>query len=71
MHGEGIFEWKDGRIYVGWYLNDEKHGNQGLYRFSSGKIMYGSWENGKFHGEGYSLTPISEEDLIVEKGIWE
>lgn len=65
MHGEGIFEWTDGRLYVGCYENDEKHGHEGLYRFSNGKIMYGSWENGNLHGEGYTLTPIGGAEKIV------
>jgi len=50
MHGEGIFDWQDGRLYVGGYKNDVKHGHEGLYRFSNGKILYGSWEDGNFQG---------------------
>ena len=26
MHGKGVYQWKDGRIYQGDYLNDKKHG---------------------------------------------
>lgn len=26
MHGQGLFEWPDGRSYVGEYVNDKKNG---------------------------------------------
>jgi len=26
MHGKGTFKWPDGRVYVGEYFEDKKHG---------------------------------------------
>lgn len=53
MHGEGIFDWQDGRLYIGSYYEDEKSGSEGIYRFQSGKILFGTWKHGMIHGLGY------------------
>ena len=45
MDGKGKFEWPDGRIYVGEYLEDKKHG-YGEFLWPGGEKKYeGFWEN--------------------------
>ena len=36
MEGKGTFTWADGRIYVGSYLNDKKHG-VGVFKWPDGR----------------------------------
>lgn len=37
MNGRGIYLWKDGRKYEGFYLNDKKHG-YGIYIWPDGRV---------------------------------
>lgn len=46
MHGYGVFEWPDGRLYEGTYVEDVKHG-VGTFKWPDGKIYTGGWGNGK------------------------
>lgn len=50
MHGKGTLYYEDGRVYIGEYLNDEKHG-YGIYEWPNGKKYEGGWVNGKQMGE--------------------
>jgi hypothetical protein len=36
MEGKGTFTWADGRIYVGDYKNDKKHGT-GIFKWPDGR----------------------------------
>ena len=45
MHGEGTFEWKDGRKYVGRYINGEKNG-YGEFYWPDKTTYKGSWREG-------------------------
>ena len=36
MHGEGTYTWKDGRKYVGQYVDDRKNGF-GVYTWADGR----------------------------------
>jgi len=51
MEGKGTFTWADGRIYVGDYKNDKKHGT-GIFKWPDGRQYDGEWKNGKQHGNG-------------------
>ena len=58
MDGKGKFEWPDGRIYVGEYLEDKKHG-YGEFLWPGGEKKYeGFWENDQPHGRG----------ILIERG---
>lgn len=46
MHGNGTFEWPDGRKYIGGWRNNLPHGKSQLIN-SKGEIKFGLWENGK------------------------
>lgn len=38
MNGKGSYFWKDGRKYIGSYLNDQKHGF-GKYYWNDGRVF--------------------------------
>jgi len=40
MHGNGIYNWPDGRRYEGDYINDKKHGF-GIYTYPDGRCYKG------------------------------
>ena len=46
MHGNGTFEWPDGRKYVGDYYEDKKRG-YGEFTWPDGRCYRGEWLNGK------------------------
>lgn len=46
MHGKGVYQWMDGRKYVGDYSNDLKHGF-GIYQWADGRRYEGHWAYGK------------------------
>ena len=46
MHGYGIFNWADGRIYEGQYLEDKKEG-EGILTWPDGRRYEGPWKAGK------------------------
>jgi len=51
MHGKGLFKWKDGREYIGEYLEDKKSG-YGVFKWPDGRTYSGYWSKGKQHGKG-------------------
>ena len=65
MDGFGEFEWKDGKKYIGFYLNDKKEGFGIYYWQSPNKAYIGFWNNGKQHGVGKYMTPSK-----VRYGMW-
>lgn len=68
MHGQGAFEWSDGRKYQGSYKYGLKHG-YGEFLFRDGKIYKGNWEGGKQQGEGTIFHPSgAKETYIWDKG---
>ncbi len=67
MNGFGRFEWPDGKIYEGEYVNDKKEGF-GIINWPDGRIYKGNWKNGKQHGEGDYYNPKTKE---WKKGLWE
>ena len=67
MEGIGVYRWKDGRIYIGEYLNDKKHG-YGIYQWQDSRQYTGYWANGKQHGLG--IYSVLKEDRI-KHGLWE
>lgn len=52
MNGYGEFFWKDGKIYVGHYSRDKKHGFGIFYWPANEKIYIGFWKDGKQDGIG-------------------
>jgi len=46
MNGQGSCKWQDGRLYVGTYINDKKHGT-GTYVWADGRAYIGGWKDGK------------------------
>ena len=46
MHGEGTYTWKDGRKYLGQYVDDRKNGF-GVYTWADGRQYHGIWKDGK------------------------
>jgi hypothetical protein len=52
MSGYGEFKWKDGKRYLGYYLNDKKEGFGIYYWTSSGRAYIGFWKKGKQDGVG-------------------
>ncbi len=56
MHGQGVYTWKDGRMYKGQYNMDKKHG-YGEYRWADGRVYTGEWAHGKQHGQGEYIMP--------------
>ena len=40
MHGKGVFEWLDGRKYIGEYIEDKKEG-KGMFEWPDGKKYIG------------------------------
>jgi len=67
MDGYGSYQWNDGRIYTGQYLDDKKHG-YGMYRWADGRMYNGFWYNGKQHGLG---TYIVANESREKHGLWE
>jgi hypothetical protein len=65
MHGFGEFEWKDGKKYIGYYLNDKKEGFGIYYWQNPNKAYIGFWKNGKQDGVGKYMTPNK-----VRYGLW-
>ena len=51
MHGYGIYTWRDGRRYEGYYKDDKKEGF-GIYIWEDGRKYEGEWVDGKQHGKG-------------------
>jgi hypothetical protein len=66
MNGEGQFNWPDGRMYKGNYLNNYKNG-YGEFFWPDGKIYKGMWVNGKQNGKGKLYN--KEYDIWIN-GIW-
>lgn len=65
MHGQGVFKWKDGKKYVGGYVQDAREG-YGEFTWPDGRVYKGGWQKGKQHGEGTLSGPKGE----FVKGNW-
>jgi hypothetical protein len=70
MSGEGKYIWGDGRIYIGSYKNDKKHGF-GKYKWADGRNYIGYWENGKQNGFGKYITKNNYGEIKIQIGYWE
>ena len=65
MNGYGEFFWRDGKRYLGYYLNDSKEGFGIYYWDNSKRFFIGFWKNGKQEGIG---KIVSEKK--VKYGYW-
>ena len=77
MHGSGVFTWKDGKKYVGEYVDDKKEGwgeftwpaKVGADGAVKGARVYkGEWRGGKQHGKGRIVDVESGREV---EGVWE
>ena len=50
-HGQGTYNFVDGRTYVGEWKDGKRHG-QGNYTYSNGDQYIGNYKNGNMHGQG-------------------
>ena len=69
MSGEGKYIWGDGRVYVGAYKNDKKHGF-GKYSWADGRKYIGYWENGKQNGYGKYICKNDNNIITSQIGFW-
>lgn len=65
MDGKGIFKWASGRMYIGSWTNDLKHGI-GKLVFKQGNEYQGQFQNDLREGYGYYKWP----DNRRFKGWW-
>lgn len=72
-HGKGIFIWSNGSRYDGEWFNNEMHGSGTLllvsgmlYGGTNWKWYNGSFQNGKYHGDGIFNWP----DGSIYEGQW-
>ena len=40
-------KWKNGHVYVGYWVDDKRHG-QGKLKYANGSVQKGRWENDQF-----------------------
>ena len=69
MHGVGLFDWNDGKLFLGEYKNNQKEG-YGIYKFRSGQLYMGNWKEGKAHGLG-TIQSYENNNIITRHGKWE
>ena len=50
-HGKGLFIWKDGETYLGYWANDKREGD-GTNTYANGNTYQGNYKNGKKEGFG-------------------
>ena len=50
-HGKGLFIWKDGETYLGYWANDKREG-EGTNTYANGNTYQGNYKNGKKEGLG-------------------
>jgi hypothetical protein len=69
MSGSGTYKWKDGKVYIGEFYKDKRHG-KGSLTWPSGKTYDGEWVDGKMHGEGKMKNKKDGQwvDVISENG---
>jgi len=46
MHGRGLLQWADGKLYEGDFVNDKRQGN-GIFKWKDGRVYDGEWRDGK------------------------
>lgn len=67
-HGEGIYVYDDGDIYIGSFVQGQMHGNGFYYHSQSNLIYYGEWEYSKKHGHGFVWGPGYESQGFYQNG---
>lgn len=65
MHGQGRFEWPDGKSFEGKYEGDKKHG-PGVFSWPDKSKCVGIWIQGKQHGVGTHVSSTG----VARKGRW-
>ena len=51
LNGHGIYEWPDGHVYIGYWVNGQRHGC-GVHKWPEGEIYDGEWDKDNRHGHG-------------------
>ena len=71
MHGMGKFEWPNGRVYSGSYVNDKKHG-EGKMIYPDKKIYNGEWADDTQHGKAvFTYFDKKKKRLRSMRSMWE
>jgi hypothetical protein len=66
LNGYGEFRWKDGRKYMGEFINNEREGF-GIHKWpNTMKAYIGFWKGNKQHGIGCAIN-----GKIIKYGFWE
>lgn len=50
-HGQGVYTWQDGTVYIGYWHHDQEHG-YGEKLYSNGDVYRGYWRYGAFDNQG-------------------
>jgi len=66
MSGLGLFSWKDGQKYFGFWKDDKLHG-KGRFTWRNGDSFLGSYENDLKSGEGAYYFKAKNSYL---NGVW-
>ena len=64
MNGQGEYHYKDGDVYVGEWMDDQKHG-EGTYQHKDGEKYVGKWVKNQKEGEFKVYKSGEEEPQIV------
>ena len=64
-HGKGLFIWKDGETYLGYWVNDKREG-EGTNTYANGNTYQGYYKNGK--KDGFGIYKWKNGDLY--SGSW-
>jgi hypothetical protein len=68
MHGYGEFKWTNGRLYIGYFVNDRKEGFGIHYWQENNRIYVGFWKGGKQEGIGRYISANYEKWGYWKKG---
>lgn len=64
--GQGVFNYKNGETFEGWFDNDQRHG-QGLHKYPNGDYYKGNFMRDKRHGYGIHFNASTHE---IYDGSW-
>ena len=57
-HGQGMFFWPGGQVYMGGWVNNVRSG-YGIFRYADGSIMFGNWNNQYMTGWGVDFDGVA------------
>jgi hypothetical protein len=65
MHGQGFYQYQDGRTYAGAFVKSLKHG-KGTYTWPDGRSYHGSFCDDQFDGTAH----FTSSDGSIKTGEW-